>query len=162
MNRKIWPALFVATLAAIFLQGCSVGEMRVGPPHWGRDTCEHCRMAITERRFAAQWVGPGAQIHFFDDLGCALAKKQAAPALKNAVLYVLSPQDGKTWLKAEQARYTDGLKTPMDYGIGPDRNGKLTFAQAQKILLKRVGSKGAQRHDHLYPVEGGTEAGGDN
>lgn len=150
MKRQPWLAICLLGFAAAFLQACSVGEFQVRSPHWGKDVCEHCRMTIVERRFAAVFVGPGAQIHFFDDLGCALEKKTALPELKNARLYVMNPQDGKTWLQAEKAHYSDDLKTPMAYGVGPAKNGTLTFRQAEKILLKRIRERGPlpQGHSH--------------
>ena len=106
-NALAWVA------AAMLLSACGV-EPRVGSPHWNRDACEHCRMALTTPRYAAQLVGPGARVSFFDDLGCAVIAQAERSELAEAELYLLRPGSQDDWVRARELRFSDGHRTPMD------------------------------------------------
>ncbi len=125
--------------AALLLGACGV-EPRVGSPHWDRDACEQCRMALSTPRYAAQLVGPGARVSFFDDLGCAVAAQAARVELAEAELYVLRPGSRDEWARARELRFSDGNRTPMDYGVAASPGGALSFADAEALLLERTRS----------------------
>ncbi len=125
--------------AALLLVACGV-EPRVGSPHWNRDACEHCRMVLSEPPYAAQLVGPGARVSFFDDLGCAVAARADRDELAAAELYVLRPGSNEQWARARELRFGDGHRTPMDYGIAAAAEGPLSFAEAEALLLERMRS----------------------
>ncbi len=133
-----WLVLAVVA-AGLLLGGCGV-EPRVGSPHWNRDACEHCRMALSTPRYAAQLVGPGARVSFFDDLGCAVAAQAQRGDLAEAEPYVLRPGSREDWVRARELRYSDGHRTPMDYGIAASPEGTLSFAEAEALLLERTRS----------------------
>ena len=64
MDRRRWllrSAAFAvtATPLATLLTGCGRGadDEGLADVHWGRDTCAHCGMVISDRRFAAQVQG---------------------------------------------------------------------------------------------------------
>ena len=127
-------------VAAALLLGACGAEPRVGSPHWDRDACEHCRMALSEPRHAAQLVGPGARVSFFDDLGCAVAAQAGRGELAAAELYVLRPGSREEWVRAQELRFSDGHRTPMDYGVAASPEGALSFAEAEALLLERTRS----------------------
>ncbi len=140
------PAPVAAGLVAVALLFCACGvEPRVGSPHWDRDACEHCRMALSVPRYAAQLVGPGARVAFFDDLGCAVAAQAERGELAEAELYVLRPGSRDDWAQARELRFSDGHRTPMDYGVGASPEGALSFADARALLLERMRSRRVAR-----------------
>ena len=62
-------------LAALMLSACGDdGDWAEGmlPIKWDRDTCLHCMMVISDRRFAVEIRGGHRNDAFkFDDIGCA-------------------------------------------------------------------------------------------
>ena len=131
----------VALLAVVVLGGCS-GEPDTGPAKvtWDRDACERCRMVLSDRHFAAQIrIPPGegrkwGKVYKFDDIGCAVLWMdqqpwKAGPAIE---IWVTDQRDGQ-WIDARAAYYVPGKTTPMEYGLGAQRDpapGALTFEQA--------------------------------
>jgi len=124
---------------ALALGACQEGP-RVGSPHWGRDVCERCRMTLSTPEHAAQLVGPGARVSFFDDLGCAIADRADHAERVDSTLYVLRPGSREEWVPARALRFRDGERTPMDYGVVADAQGELSFAEAEARLLERARS----------------------
>jgi hypothetical protein len=118
---------------------------------WDRDACEHCRMVLSDRYYAAEIRGgPRKEVFKFDDLGCALEwlEKQTWPDREQAEIWVTDYQTG-AWLNARQAYYHPGRITPMDYGLGASAQpapGSLSFSEARARILT-VG------HRHSSPRE---------
>ncbi len=137
--RDLAPPAPWLIAAALLLGACGL-EPRVGSPHWDRDACEHCRMALSVPQYAAQLVGPGARVSFFDDLGCAVAAQAERGELAEAELYVLRPGSREDWVPARELRFGDGHRTPMDYGVAASPEGTLSFADAEALLLERARS----------------------
>jgi copper chaperone NosL len=67
-RRGLLPVFLLVTAAA-----CA-GDRSTGPPeiHYGLEECRHCRMIVSEERFAAAVVEDGEAAPF-DDLGCLVA-----------------------------------------------------------------------------------------
>ncbi len=143
-RRKVVKTICLgcATLGAGALGGC-FGETETGPVKivYGRDTCDYCRMIISDPRFAAQIRrGPGATAYKFDDIGDAVffLDEQAWKAEDAVEFWVMDVDKGRTWLDARAVYYLTGLQSPMAYGFGaveaagPDR---ITFrAMTEKVL----------------------------
>jgi len=55
---------------ALALTACTRGPAHPGTLDTRNDACAHCRMAVSDPRFAAQLAAPGEEPRFFDDLGC--------------------------------------------------------------------------------------------
>lgn len=111
------------------LVSCTAGRPVPKDPSWNHDLCSHCRMAISEPRFAVQLIGPGSRVRYYDDLGCALADQDEHPELKDGVLYV-HPEGQDAWSSAKDGHYKEKLITPMGYGFGAVQSGgDLTFEQ---------------------------------
>ena len=129
--------LFVLGLLA----GCSA-EPETGPATvtWDRDACERCRMVLSDRHYGAQIRVPPSEgrkwgkLYKFDDIGCAVLWMdqqpwKAGPAIE---IWVLDYRDGQ-WIDARTAHYVTGRTTPMEYGLGAQRDpapGTLSFEQA--------------------------------
>lgn len=81
----------------------------------GRQPCDHCRMTVSDVRFAAELVAPGEEPRFFDDLGCLTAYlRDHEPRPPDAVAYVADHRT-RDWVPAGTAVYTrvETLATPM-------------------------------------------------
>jgi copper chaperone NosL len=100
------------------LADCGGGELEPAELVLNEEACSHCRMAVSQKRFAAQAVARSGRTDFFDDIGC-LAKwaPEHAPIGTTAV-FVVDYETG-VWLDARKAHYvrSDGLDTPMASGL---------------------------------------------
>lgn len=137
------PKIFLFLL--IFLaSSCSENSDRV-EIKWDRDSCERCRMVISDRHFAAQIRGgPNQKIYLFDDLGCAIHWLNNQPWQTDATtqIWVTDYQTGE-WLEALHAHYVGGQITSMDFGFGATTQpvaGSITFEVAKAQLLTKTHS----------------------
>jgi copper chaperone NosL len=130
----------IARLAAILLVlvGCS-RSAGVEEPVWGKQTCAHCSMVVSDKRYAAQVLtGDGSRL-FFDDIGCMVEHRGAKHAVGDRIWVRVESRDA--WVDGEKARFHRGAKTPMDYGIAADDEGQLSFEEMrQEVLTHRRGS----------------------
>lgn len=118
--RPLARALRAAALAAL-VSAAACGTSDLGPAALdpNNDTCRFCRMAVGDRRFAAQIVAPGEDPLFFDDLGCLTHYVTgSAPLPPGAIVYV-SDYARREWVRADRAVYTrvERLDTPMGSGL---------------------------------------------
>ena len=142
-------ALFVCRLllvgAMVVLTGCA-GDPGTGPVEvkWDRDSCERCRMVLSDRMYAAQVRGGPAgekgNVYKFDDIGCAVIwlKEQPWREDSGTEIWVTDHRAGR-WIDARTATYVLGRTTPMDYGLGAQDDpapGGLSFAQARAHILE--------------------------
>lgn len=104
-------ALKVALAAAsIAAAGCS------GPPQpidvRPGDTCAHCRMAVSDARFAGQIAAPGEEPLVYDDIGCLAKAVAAGKGVEHAFV---ADHRTREWVPAAKAVFTrvPGLATPM-------------------------------------------------
>ncbi len=113
-------------LAALMLSACGDdGDWAEGmlPIKWDRDTCLHCMMVISDRRFAVEIRGGHRNDAFkFDDIGCAatwrVEKMNQYPWLAQTDFgfWVADyATHGKKWLNALNAHYVNGPTSPMAY-----------------------------------------------
>jgi len=76
-------------------------------------------MAISEKRYAAEFIDSEGQAFKFDDIGCMAnfikSKKNPAKTIASFVMDF----DERQWIKAEDAYYvrSSELRTPMNGGI---------------------------------------------
>jgi len=137
-------------------------EPETGPVdvRFDRDTCDHCRMVLSDPRFAAEIryfpPGKGSKVAKFDDIGCAVTWLQEQPfaADEKTEIWVIDYRN-KEWIDARTATYVPMKSTPMEYGLGAQSdavaNG-LNFEQAkQKIaeVEERFNVHGLQLQDRL-------------
>ncbi len=120
----------VLMLFLLILTACQEsGELRPQEPLWGREGCARCRMVLSEKRYAVQRVLSNGDIHFYDDLNCALQHKHDED---KGTLYV-HPHGDEKWVLAEQVKYQSGLRTPMNSGYGAvTEGGEISFSEIQE------------------------------
>lgn len=109
MRRAVtWGLLFL-------IAGCAGGPPEPAVLDTRNDACGSCRMAVSDARFAAQFVAPGEEAVFFDDIGClADYLRQHRGHASRSVAYVADHRT-REWVLASAAVLTsvEGLATPM-------------------------------------------------
>ncbi len=136
MTRR---ALLRALLAGAIAAACTTSD---GPtdPVWGKQSCAHCAMVVSDRRFAAQLLTAAGDRHFFDDPGCLVSFGEDR-GLGSARAWVYD--DGvRRWVDARAERYQDGAATPMDFGFEAKGDGGLGWADVRaRVLAKARGPR---------------------
>lgn len=139
-KRLLGVAAFVGTIAgiAVWLQRSSVTTEGPLPIAWGEEACAHCRMHLSDPRYAAQLVTPDGRAVNFDDPGCLLRYVHDTHPQSAAIYF----HHGSTerWLRAPAVAFSSGATTPMGYGLAatdPGTPGALSLAQAEQAVLAR-------------------------
>jgi copper chaperone NosL len=157
----VWTFIGLSLLT-LLLNGCG-GEPGTGPVQvkWDRDTCERCRMVLSDRMHAAQVGYQGrdgrSRVSVFDDIGCAVVWLQDKPwrDQPGTEIWVADWRTGD-WIDARLAVYLPDQVTPMGYGLGaqrePDPQG-LDFAQA-KARIFEVEERYNRHGAHLHAQKG--------
>jgi copper chaperone NosL len=109
----------VALLIAVTTMSC--GQPGPGVIHYDSDACDHCRMTISDARFAAQLVTRTGQIYRFDDPGCLeafLAAGRVDPAGIHST-WVNDHAHPDRMVSAGQAVFvvSDRIRAPMNGGM---------------------------------------------
>jgi copper chaperone NosL len=104
-----------AGLLALALAACARGPAQPGPLDTRNDACSHCRMAVSDARFAAQIAAPGEEPMFFDDLGCLRDHLRTRPRLPRGAVAFAADHRTRAWVRASRAVYTrrESVETPM-------------------------------------------------
>jgi copper chaperone NosL len=110
VSRLLPPAL-----AALALASCQRGAPAPAALDTRNDACAHCRMMVSDARFAAQLVAPREEPRFFDDVGCLRDFLAASPALPGGAVAYVADHRTRAWVRAAAAAYArvPGLSTPM-------------------------------------------------
>jgi len=124
-------------LSLIALSGCAPdGPAEVA---WDRVACAHCRMLVSDPRFAAQLQLEDGEVLYFDDPGCLLSARLGLDRPVRAAWFHDSAGDG--WIAEPDVAFVRGLETPMGYGLAAVRAGSapgaLSGAEALAALAER-------------------------
>ncbi len=161
----MWRNGVIALLVA--LAGCSQEpQTGVAEVHWDRDSCDRCRMVLSERPYAAQIryfpKGERSRVARFDDFGCAVLWLRDSPwqTDSNTEFWVADHRTGE-WLNAHQAKFVPANNTPMAYGLGAQREtveSSMDFdAAVARVFEHEEYNRQHQSHPHHHPAEGVTE-----
>jgi len=129
-------------LAMLLLVSCN-NESKTGPAKitFDRDSCERCRMLISDRYHVAQVRGGERnQAYKFDDLGGAIIwlSEQSWKDESKTEIWVANHLTGE-WLDAKQAWYVREKHTPMNYGYSAEtekRDGAIDYISMSKAVLE--------------------------
>lgn len=98
------------------------------------DMCTECKMAISEKQFAAQFLTQDGDAVKFDDLGC-LAQYLATHSQQgnHIAAFFVADYETRQWLPATSAFYVYSTKfqTPMQGGFAAFRERSQAEAAAQ-------------------------------
>ena len=110
VNVFIFTLLMV--LAAGFY-GCNQEPVEV---HYGADECAHCRMMITDDRFATQIITEKGKAYKFDAIECMVAfNRDSKERLKNSAFWVSNYENGGKWINGFSAVFvkSEVINSPM-------------------------------------------------
>jgi copper chaperone NosL len=108
----------LATLCLLLLIGC--GTNKVEPVALApEDMCDYCRMVISEKRYAAEFIDNEGKAFKFDDIGCMVNFIKSKRSTTKVVAHFVMDFDSRQWIKADDAYYVRSpeLTTPMNGGI---------------------------------------------
>lgn len=106
-------------LCAALLLAASCSPSGPPPPaslDTANEACRHCRMMVSDARFAAQLVAPGEEPLFFDDVGCLRDFLREDPQRAAGFTAYVADHRTRAWVPQDQAVYTrvESLSTPMN------------------------------------------------
>lgn len=118
-QRKGNGSRFVLMVIVISMMaiGCTTRDETFPRIRYGEETCDRCRMIISERRFASAYRTNDDILRKFDDLGCAvLHRVEQDEQIKQFWAY---DYEETAWLDRSQIFFVHSkdLLTPMGYGI---------------------------------------------
>lgn len=148
ITRAAFGAFALTPLAAALsaCTGASGWPEGMAEIKWDRDTCVRCRMAISDRRFAAEVRGgPQDQVFKFDDIGCLVFWLRDQPWGNDAgirlwVADAAAKPDRPTWIDPRAAHFVAGKSSPMGYNFAAYAEapaGAIAFAQVREQLFAR-------------------------
>jgi copper chaperone NosL len=111
-------SLRLCAFACVFsfcLLSCSTSEIKP-VDIYPEDICSHCRMAISDQRFASEIITVADEVFKFDDLGCMERFKEKSSDLKIVAVFV-KDYASKNWIPHESSTIVQtSIKTPMSSG----------------------------------------------
>src|SRR6266496_3845482 len=133
LRRRVllWAwCLIIGVTALANCQKQAIAPVALAP----EDMCSYCKMAISEKQYAAELIDSEGQAFKFDDIGCManFIKNKKDPA-KTIARFVMDFNE-RQWIKAEDAYYlrSSELSTPMNGGLIALK----TEAKAQEAATK--------------------------
>jgi copper chaperone NosL len=153
----------IAVLVAGILVGCGGRDAR--PLVVGQDSCEYCRMAISDDRFGGEAVLTTGRHHTFDAIECLAAWLATADFTRIAAIYV-SDFESHTLVDAPSAVFIQGgsQKSPMGrdliaFAARPDHAGLVAKYGGQVLdwtAVRRLASTPvrARSHGHAHEAPG--------
>jgi copper chaperone NosL len=152
----VLKTLFAAGIVAVSI-GCAAAPPAPAALDPANDACRHCRMAVSDRRFAAQIVARGEEPLFFDDLGCLRDYVAAHPDLPRGAAVFVADHRTREWIDGSRAVFArqPALATPMASGLvahadaaSRDRDPEAAGARAvpaAEVLGPLAGQSGGDR-----------------
>jgi hypothetical protein len=165
LTRRRFLGVSMTTLAlmpSVWLTACNTADADELPPiHWDRDTCDHCGMTLSDRRFAAQIYGGAHNRHLrFDDIGCMVSWQNRPDNADSwahqasVIIRVLDFGHAGVWLKPEEARYLRKA-SPMGYNFAAiAAHGSPAESLGFATIRREVLARNAQQHvqsPHVSP-----------
>ena len=117
-NRLLDRCALVATVTLAAMQfHCASGPPEPVEIALDEEICSHCRMAVSQRRFAGEVVTPGAPADYFDDIGC-LAQWVSEKQLPDRTGVFVVDYESGDWLRAPAVHYVRSARFPSPMGFG--------------------------------------------
>lgn len=114
------PGLFVVALIFFVLMFADCQTKKIEPVALAPDDmCSFCKMALSEKQYAAELIDSDGQVFKFDDIGCLLNFiRKRSINVSGASLFVMDFNQ-RQWIKADNAYYvrSSDVTTPMNGGI---------------------------------------------
>lgn len=144
LKRRILLCASCLIIGATVLTNCQkqvVEPVALAP----EDMCAYCKMAISEKRYAAELIDSEGEAFKFDDIGCMVNFIRSKRNTTKIVAYFVMDFDERQWIKGDDARYVSSseLKTPMSGGIIAFKNeskaeGAITKYHGKPLRFKDI------------------------
>ncbi|HYL97597.1 MAG TPA: nitrous oxide reductase accessory protein NosL [Blastocatellia bacterium] len=110
--------IVLACLSSLVLAACQSGPPKpvaLAP----EDMCSYCHMAISSKRYAAEFIDKDGQAFKFDDIGCMISYINSKKNRDSIAAAYVNDYNAGQWIAAEEARYvhSKSFDTPMNFGI---------------------------------------------
>lgn len=99
----------------LLLAACGQSEIVAVAIH-PEDVCAACKMAISEKQFATEFVTKDGDAKKFDDLGCMLDYLKTKADRNQIAAYFVADFESKKWLRAESAHFVKSAKFAAPMG----------------------------------------------
>jgi copper chaperone NosL len=119
-RRGAAQAAVFSLMAAVALWLCACRQALLQPVEiQPEDVCARCKMAISERRYASEFVTKGETAYKFDDIACMLRVIQERHSRGDIAAVFVVDYPTRRWINALEAWFvrSQSLKTPMGGGI---------------------------------------------
>lgn len=139
-TNKTTNVFLLALLGFIFLlAACGQAEIAPVAIH-PEDMCSMCRMAISEKQFAAELITKDGEALKFDDIGCLRDYLKSKADRNQIAAYFVADYESKKWLKAESASFVKSaeLATPMGGNLAAFESQDKAKEAAAKFKGERV------------------------
>jgi copper chaperone NosL len=118
LKRRILLSAWCLIIGVTVLANCqkqAVEPVALAP----EDMCVYCKMAISEKRYAAEFVDSEGQAFKFDDIGCMVNFIKSRKNTTKIVAYFVMDFDERQWIKAGDAYYvrSSEITAPMNGGL---------------------------------------------
>jgi copper chaperone NosL len=121
-RRRIIPFAVAAAIMVIAFAGCSQGPREID---LGKEECAHCKMTITDARFAAELVTHKSKVYVYDAIECLAAAINEEDDEDDdgeeeiASLWVMDYNKPGTFINAEKAWYhrSEEYRSPMGMNL---------------------------------------------
>lgn len=99
-----------------------------------KDECDHCKMTLTDARFAAELITPKSRVYKFDDIACLIGYIQENKTEEQTTLWISDYQDPTQFVKLQDAYLVSSseIHSPM---------GGQTIAFGNMNLAKEFATK---------------------
>ena len=131
ISLSIRQSRFLSLLGGLSLMACSSGSpmpVDIVP----EDMCQRCKMAISEKRLAAEFLGQDGLAFKFDDISCMVHFLKSRSDKPPVAAIFVTDFDSGAWIRADVAFYirSDRLKTPMGGGAAAFKDHSKAEAEA--------------------------------
>jgi copper chaperone NosL len=122
-------AIVVGIALAFMATGCGPGPVQI---RYGTDACTHCKMTVSDKRFACAYTTTRGRTYPFDAIECMVQHLQTPAANANINGYWVSDFSGQgALLPADNAYYlqSEKLQSPMGGGLAAFANADSAAAR---------------------------------
>ena len=119
LPRSLRGAATLALLLSVIVSGACRGGGPKPVPIDKDDMCSFCRMAISEKRYAAELIDNDGQVFKFDDITCMTNYVKDKGRRNNVAAFFVMDFGALQWVNAEEAHCVRSMqfRTPMSGGI---------------------------------------------
>ena len=132
--RRKMETTAVAASVLLLISSC---QPQAKPIEYGFDSCNHCRMTITDSRYGAQLVTTKGKVYKFDAIECMVEYKKSSTDEYALQLVTNFPEPG-TFIDAQSASYLQSRNLPSPMGMNLNAFEKEADA---KSFLESVGGE---------------------